>query len=225
MIHHRFDLTPSEAEEVQERLASSVIVEDRLPEVIRTIGGVDVAYDEVTSTAVAAITVLDVSTLNTVTTVTGQGQIDFPYIPGLFSFRELPALARAMDQLDQLPDIVICDGHGIAHPRRFGLACHLGVLYNVPTIGCAKTRLVGEAGDCAPKRGDSAPLTIGSETVGIVLRTQDNVKPVYVSPGHLISAETACMWVLRTSRRYRLPEPIRAANNLVNTIRAARRRE
>jgi deoxyribonuclease V len=217
-------MTTSEAQDIQSRLASRVVVADRLPGEILTIGGVDVAYDENSSNLVGAIAVLDARTLETIASAVAEGPIDFPYIPGLFSFRELPALARVLDQLPDLPDIIICDGHGIAHPRRFGLASHLGVAYDVAAIGCAKTLLVGDAGEPATWRGASAPLKIGSEVVGAVLRTQNNVKPVYVSSGHRISLESACDWVLRTSPRFRISEPVRSANKLVNDRRAILRR-
>jgi deoxyribonuclease V len=220
---HCFDLNPDDAVALQSQLASQVITEDKLPPEIRLVAGVDVAYDDARDCLFAAVVILDTADLRVIETVTAEGSPAFAYIPGLFSFRELPAIAPAVEKLRNVPDLVICDGHGIAHPRRFGLACHLGVTYDVPAIGCGKTRLIGEADEPGSRRGEMAKLTDGGEVIGAVLRTQDAVKPVYVSPGHRISLPTACNWVLRLASKYRLPEPIRAANHTVNELRAAHR--
>jgi deoxyribonuclease V len=133
----------------------------------------------------------------------------------LFSFREIPPVIEALKQLEIRPDLIICDGHGIAHPRRFGLASHLGVLFDIPTIGCAKNRLIGEVKEIKKERGNFSPLIDNDEIIGNVLTTQNNVKPVFVSIGHKISLETACNWILRVSPIYRIPEPIRQADHLV----------
>jgi deoxyribonuclease V len=140
--------------------------------------------------------------------------VSFPYVPGLLSFREIPALAAAFERLSSTPDLLLVDGQGVAHPRRFGLASHLGLLASIPTIGCAKSRLCGEAADPAPERGSVSDLVDGGERVGVVVRTKDRVKPLYISVGHLISLECAAEWVLRLAPTHRLPEPIRLADRL-----------
>jgi deoxyribonuclease V len=190
---------------------------------IRLIAGVDVAYDSVTDEFFSAVVVCDADTLQTVEATMAEGQTAFAYVPGLFSFREIPALMRAFEKMKTTPDLVICDGQGIAHPRRFGMASHLGVLYEVATIGCAKTRLIGTAADPGMKRGDWSELRDENQIIGAVLRTQDAVRPVYVSQGHRISLQSAREWVLRASSKYRLPEPVREANRLVHELRAKHR--
>jgi len=219
-LEMRWDVTPEEASRLQTELAARVVAEDELPAVVRTVAGVDVAYAEDSTETFAAVIVFDVPTMREVERRTAQASVDFPYVPGLFSFRELPAIAAALAKLPLTPDLVICDGHGIAHPRRFGLASHLGVLYDVPSIGCAKTHFFGEAGTPGVARGARAPVVDCEQTIGAVLRTQDGVKPVYVSTGHRVGLETACWWILRLTARYRLPEPIRAANTAVQTMKA-----
>ncbi len=136
----------------------------------------------------------------------------FPYVPGLFAFREVPALLAALDKLTVRPDVLVCDGHGLAHPRRFGLASHLGVLTGLPAFGVGKTRLLGDWAPVGPRRGDRSPLIDAGETVGAVLRTQDGVKPVFVSAGHRMDLAGACDLTLALTPRYRLPETTRAAD-------------
>lgn len=182
---------------------------------IKYVAGVDVAYDEKIDKQIAAVVVLDPSTLEVFETSIAEDVTLFPYIPGLFSFRELPSIAKALSNLKTRPDLIVCDGQGIAHPRRFGLASHLGVLFDVPTIGCGKTRLLGHAEEPGIKRGDYSPLIDNGEIIGNSLRTQDNVKPVYVSIGHRISLQTACDWILKLSSKYRLPETTRHADHAV----------
>nr|NIR58182.1 endonuclease V [Gammaproteobacteria bacterium] len=147
----------------------------------------------------------------------------FPYVPGYLSFREVPPLLRAFERLGEAPDLLVVDGHGRAHPRRFGIACHLGVLLDLPTVGCAKSRLVGTYREPGPRRGSATRLLDGGEVIGSVLRTRDGVKPVYVSVGHRITLEEARRQLLRQSRGVRLPEPIRAAHAEVNRLRRASR--
>jgi deoxyribonuclease V len=220
VVSHRWDLREEEASTLQRELASLVITEDQLPAEIRTVAGVDVAYMEHGTSAFSAVAVLDVASGRVNQVVSAEANFRFPYVPGLLSFRELPVLAAAFDKLSERPDLVICDGQGIAHPRRFGLACHIGVAYDVPAIGCAKTWLTGEAGgELGFSRGSSVPLVRNGETVGAVLRTQDGVKPVYVSPGHRVSLGTSCNWTLALCRQYRLPEPIRAADQTVGRMK------
>jgi deoxyribonuclease V len=205
---------------LQTQLAKLVVREDRLGP-IRTVAGVDVAYDKHSAKLVAAVVVLDIETLQVVAQASAQDVEKFPYVPGLFSFRELPPIALALAQLDAAPDLIVCDGQGIAHPRRFGLACHLGILFDVPTIGCGKTRLLGEEDALERKRGNTAALRDGGEIIGSVVCTQDGIKPLYVSVGHRISLATASAMIVRLAPDYRLPETTRQADQLVKKIMAA----
>ena len=213
-INHSWTLNEAEALLLQKELSSKVIREDQLGQ-INLIAGVDVAYSKVGNQLVAAVVMIDADTLNIVETVTINDHEQFPYIPGLFSFRELPPLIKAFEQLSHVPDLVVCDGQGYAHPRRFGLACHLGVLFDVPTIGCGKTRLLGDESEPDKTRGSQTPLIDLDEVIGAALRTQTNVKPIYVSTGHRISLNTACQWILKLSPKYRLPETTRFADQAV----------
>ena len=188
---------------------------------MRTVAGVDVAYDKHSNKLVAAVVVLDYETLKIVAQASAQDVEKFPYVPGLFSFRELPAIALALEQLDVAPDLIVCDGQGIAHPRRFGLACHLGILFDIPTIGCGKTRLLGEEDELERKRGNAVPLRDGEEVIGNVVCTQDGIKPLYVSVGHRLSLLTASKMIVHLARDYRLPETTRQADQLVKKIMAA----
>lgn len=177
------------------------------------VAGLDVHYHGDGELA-AAVVVLDAATLQVVEQVVVYGEAAFPYVPGLFAFREVPALVRALERLTTTPDLLVCDGYGVAHPRRFGLACHLGVLTGLPALGVGKTRFTGSNEDPATARGSWSPITMDGEVVGRAVRTRDGVKPVYVSPGHLIDLDTACDQVLRLAPTYRLPEPIRHADHL-----------
>lgn len=214
LVKHPWHLNETEAVELQRRLSSKVIQKD--PDYpIRYVAGVDAAYEEQRNQQYAAAVIMDADSGETLETATAWGPVKFPYIPGLFSFRELPAIMEALKQLKLAPDLILCDGQGIAHPRRFGLASHLGVLFNAATIGCSKTRYIGTAREPGIKRGQRTPLELNGECIGCVLRTQDHIKPVYVSVGHRITLPTACDWVLRLSPRYRLPEPTRRADQMV----------
>src|SRR6516225_6098199 len=208
-LSHPWHLSEKEAAELQQRLASRVITEDRLPDRITTVAGVDAAYSDDDSVAFAAVAVVDASTNSVKEVVSAVEPVRFRYVPGLLSFREIPVLTAAFEKLAVRPDLVVCDGHGIAHPRRFGLACHLGVIFDLPTIGCAKTHLVGDVHEPGHTRGSLASVVHQGETVGALLRTRDGVKPLFVSPGHCVSVRTACLWILALSPKYRLPEPIR----------------
>ncbi len=218
-LTHSWSLSEDDARRLQSELAALVVAEDRLPAPVARVAGVDVAYDTASDRMFAAVVVLDAATLTVLETATAEAQASFPYVPGLFSFRELPPLAAALEKLAVAPDLVVCDGQGRAHPRRFGLACHLGVAYDLPTIGCGKTRLLGTFTEPGPGRGDWAPLIDGNETVGAVLRTQRGVKPLFVSLGHRVSLSTACDWILRLTPHFRLPETTRRANHWVNLLR------
>ncbi|HEX9058843.1 MAG TPA: deoxyribonuclease V, partial [Clostridia bacterium] len=209
-----WNLSESEALELQQTLAKKVIKDDTLSSV-KLVAGVDVAYDDKSQKLFAAVVVLNADSLDIVDTSIAEDNSQFPYIPGLFSFRELPSVIKALKQLKATPDLIVCDGQGTAHPRRFGLACHLGVLFDIPTIGCGKTRFIGTHEEPGIKRGDYAPLLDNEEIIGNALRTQDNIKPVYVSIGHKICLQTACEWVLKLSKHYRLPETTRQADQAV----------
>ena len=214
-------LSRDAAESLQGALAARVVLEDRFGR-IDTVAGLDVAYDKQGNRATAAIAVLRAGDLSVLETRTLDSAIRFPYIPGLLSFRELPAICALLQQVTVTPDLLICDGQGIAHPRRFGLACHLGVMFDVPAIGCAKTPLLGAVCEPGLTRGDSTALLDRGDTVGCVLRTRSGVKPVYVSPGHRISVASACEWVLKLAPRFRLPEPLRLADQAARRAQADR---
>jgi deoxyribonuclease V len=206
--------TVAEAEVHQEAIRRLVDTAGPGPSAVATVAGLDIAYDTGSDRLVAAAVVLDAQTLRPVDTATASGRATFPYVPGLLAFRELPALLSALNELRVVPQLVICDGSGVAHPRRLGLACHLGVLTDLPTIGVAKTPYVGTHGELGSQRGSAADLVDAGEVVGRVLRTQDRIRPVYVSVGHRVALDVACGWVLRLTPQFRQPEVIRAADNL-----------
>ena len=215
---HSWDLTPSEAIELQKRLADRVVNEGS-PGEVRFVGAADVAFVDrrwprQPSLALAAVVLMTYPSLEVVERHVIEAPVTFPYIPGLLSFREIPVLARAFEQLKQAPDLLLADGQGVAHPRRFGLACHLGLLTGVPTIGVAKSRLCGEHGPLPVEVGARIPLEDKGEMIGIVLRTRSGVAPLYISVGHLIGLKDAADWTLRLCRGYRLPEPARAVDRL-----------
>jgi deoxyribonuclease V len=206
--------TAGEAEAVQEDLRARLVLDRPGPQTVRTVAGLDVAYEDGTDRLAAAVVVLDAAGLEPVETAVVRTTARFPYVPGLFAFRELPALVEALERIGTVPDLLVCDGHGLAHPRRFGLACHLGVLTGLPTVGVGKTPLVGSWAGPGPRRGDQAPLTDGTDEVGRVLRTQDGVRPVFVSVGSGLDLDTAARHVLALAPRHRLPETTRAADRL-----------
>lgn len=208
-------------EAIQLQLRMAHLVEHRAPEGFepKVAAGLDVAYtsDRFIATAVC----VDIATLDIVDSAVHHGVADFPYVPGLFSFRELPALLPALAKLRVTPDVLVCDGQGLAHPRRFGLACHIGVQTGLPSIGVSKQAL-GQYEAPGPHRGDWKPLVDNGETVGRALRTQHGVKPVFVSIGHRIDLDTATELTLKLSPRYRLPETTRAADHLGREVLAGR---
>ena len=215
---HRWDLSVEAALRLQRRLAATVDTGARLARV-RLVAGADAAYHQDGERLVAAVVVIALPGLEVVEQASAEGRVTFPYVPGLFGFREAPIVLRACRRLRARPDVLVCDGQGIAHPRRFGLACHLGYCFDLPTVGCAKSRLAGEHGPVAARRGSWSWLRDGSERLGVVLRTRDAVRPVYVSPGWAIGFRDARAIVLAASAGYRLPEPTRRANLLVNALR------
>jgi deoxyribonuclease V len=208
--------TPREAVALQRELAARVVRRTTFGRV-ETIAGVDVSIRA--DRAHGALVLCDARTLEPLETATAERPVTFPYVPGLLAFREVPVLLAAFARLSRTPDLLMVDGHGLAHPRRFGLACHLGVELDLPALGVGKSRLVGEHREPALARGRRTRLRANGETIGCVLRTRANVRPVYVSIGHRIDLETAVRWVLRCARRYRLPEPVRAADRAAGEAR------
>ncbi len=211
---HSWTLSPKRAVAVQRALASRVRIEAP-KRAIRLVAGVDCAFSRDGERCLAVAVVWDLQARELIEQRLAIRPLRFPYVPGLLSFREAPAVLAALRALRQTPDAIVCDGQGLAHPRRFGIACHVGVLCNMPTIGCAKSRLVGEHREPGTKRGARAPLLHEGETIGSVLRTRDAVKPVYVSVGHRIDQPTAERIVLEAAIAYRLPEPTRLADRAV----------
>ena len=203
------------ARTIQETLRSQVVCEDRLGPV-KTVAGVDVGFEDRGKTTRAAVAVLAFPGLEPVAQAISHSPTRFPYVPGYLSFRELPAVLQALEQLAEMPDLILCDGQGMAHPRRFGLACHLGVLTDIPCIGIAKSRLIGTHDDLPPEKGHWVPLRHQHETIGAVLRTRTRVSPVYVSIGHRVNLNTAIDYTLRCTTRYRLPETTRRAHRLAS---------
>jgi deoxyribonuclease V len=205
------------ARAVQEALRAQVVCEDRLGPVY-TVAGIDVGYEDRGRITRAAIVLLAFPGLEPVAQAISRSPTRFPYVPGYLSFRELPAVLEALHRLAEPPDLVLCDGHGLAHPRRFGLACHLGVLTGIPCIGVAKSRLIGRHAEVPPDKGQRVPLEDQGETLGAVLRTRTGVRPVYVSIGHRVNLETAIEYTLRCTTRYRLPETTRYAHRLASGV-------
>lgn len=218
-LQNDWRISETEAIAIQTRLAPLAIRTDEIGD-IRRIAGIDVAYDDSNSTLFSAVVVLDANTGKTIEVGKAVGKVEFPYVPGLFAFRELPHLLAALATLKTKPDLVVCDGQGIAHPRRCGLATHLGLVADLPTIGCGKTRHIGEFGSLGNERGSTTPLCDGDEIFGEVVRTQDGVKPLFVSISHRVSLDTAVRWILKLSSKFRQPEPIRRANEVVCQMRS-----
>jgi deoxyribonuclease V len=204
--------TAEEARALQDRLRPLVVATGPGPRTVRRVAGLDVAYAEDSDRLAAAVVVLDAETLTVLDRSVVLGQARFPYVPGLFAFRELPSLVAALDRLAVRPDLLVCDGQGMAHPRRFGLACHMGVHTGIPSIGVGKTAFVGAYEPPGNARGAASDLVLDGEVVGAVLRTQTGVKPVFVSVGHGLDLAAACRHVLGLSRKYRLPETTRQAD-------------
>lgn len=217
---HPWELTTGQARALQERLRSWLEVRP-LDKPVRLIAGCDVAYEASgrRTRAVGGVVVLQLDSMRVVDSATSTREVDFPYIPGLLTFREAPALLAAFEKIEIEPDVIIVDGHGMTHPRGFGLACHIGLLLDRPTIGCAKKPLSGTFTEVGPERGDRVPVWLDGRAVGAIVRTRRNVKPVFVSIGHRVDVEGAVDVILRTSNRYRLPEPVRQAHRLVTQLR------
>jgi len=212
---HSWKVSPAEARGIQESLCHRVVREDHLVEVSK-VAGVDVGFEDHGQVTRAAVVVLTLPELKPIDQVIAKRPTEFPYVPGLLSFREMPAVLDAFEKLRIVPDLVLCDGQGIAHPRRFGIACHLGVLMDLPAIGVAKTRLVGTHIELPASRGSHVPLLDKGEQIGVVLRTRSGIRPVYVSVGHKLSLATAIRFVMACVTRYRLPETTRWADRIAS---------
>ncbi|VGO21379.1 deoxyribonuclease V [Pontiella sulfatireligans] len=214
---HAWNVSPKEAVKIQHALQDHVKLKDDFGE-IKTIAGVDVGFEKNNTITRAAIAVLDFQTLEMVETAIARHPTTFPYVPGLLSFREIPAVLEAMLKLDAMPDLLLCDGQGIAHPRRFGIATHLGLLVDIPAIGVAKSRLTGTHDEVPLEKGSHVPLMDKGEQIGVVLRTRTNVKPLYISPGHRVSIKSSHELVMKCVTRYRLPETTRRAHKLASAV-------
>jgi deoxyribonuclease V len=208
---HAWNLTEEEAQDIQRTLSKQVIPYDGFS-TVQTICGVDVSYRIKENLATAACVAMSYPGLEVIETVAANTPVSFPYTSGLFSFREIPALIPAVEKLKVQPDLIICDGHGLIHPRRFGLACHLGLLVDIPTIGCAKSKLIGVYREPLQSRGSFEYVRHDGEIVGAVLRTTNKGTPVFVSIGHRICLESAIKYILGCTDNHRLPEPVRYAH-------------
>lgn len=208
---HPWVVSIQDAFKIQKELTEKLFFEDD-PDDPALVAGVDVAFSRARDLLYAAIVVFDAETMKPIEVASAAQQPVFPYVPGLLTFREGPVVLQAYEKLKLEPDLVMFDGQGIAHPRGLGLASHMGVLLDKPSIGCAKSRLVGEFKEPKQKRGAMRTLSLHRRKVGVVLRTKDNTKPLFVSPGHRITVETAARRVLEAGRGYRLPEPTRLAH-------------
>lgn len=216
---HPWEVSPRRAAAIQRELAGRV--EEQTPPGFDpgVVAGLDAAFPRGGRECVAAAVAWDVRERQVLEERVARRPLTFPYVPGLLSFREAPAVLAALSELNTPVDAVLCDGHGRAHPRRFGLACHVGVLTGLPAVGCAKSVLIGAHGEIDPSRGSKAPLKHRGERVGTVLRTRDGVRPVFVSIGHRVDLSTAETLVMRCAIGFRLPEPVRRADQLVSRAR------
>jgi deoxyribonuclease V len=215
---HAWDVSPKEATQLQEELRSRLDL-TKLPGPIRCVAGGDVSFSKKSGRIWAGVVVLNFPDLTKIEEQWIQDKVEFPYIPGLLSFRELPVLLKALKRLESDPDLIICDGQGIAHPRGLGLASHLGLYLNRATIGCAKSRLVGEFSEVKEEKGSHTPLWYKEQMVGAVVRTRRGVKPLFISPGNRITLDESVRIVLDCCGKYRLPEPTRQAHLLVSSLR------
>ena len=219
MLRHRWNIPPSEAISLQRRLAG--LVRDKpISRNVRTVAGTDCAFGDAGRRIVAAAVLCDADSMEPIATASARRMCTFPYVPGLLSFREAPAVIAAVRKLSRRPDLLMCDGQGLAHPRGLGLACHVGLLLGLPTIGIAKSRLCGEHKTPGARRGCRTQLRYGGRVVGAVVRTRTNVKPLFISTGHLATLDDAVAWTLRCCRGVRLPEPTRRAHQYVTALKS-----
>lgn len=215
---HEWTKNPKQAIALQKQLATKIEKKDRLPTSINFIAGVDIGFEKQNGETItrAVIVVLEYPSLQVVDYSLHREPTRMPYIPGLLSFREVPAAIEAYKQLKQRPDLIMVDGQGIAHPRRLGVASHLGLWLDTPTIGVAKKRLCGQHLELPPQKGSHVPLEHKGEIIGAVLRSKNNINPLYISIGHRINLETACQWVNNCLTKFKLPEPTRQADRLAS---------
>ena len=214
---HSWKVSIEEAIRIQENLKDHLLLKKTFSS-LKTIGGADVAYSTNKNFLFGAIVVLSYPEMKTIDTATAKGEISFPYIPGLFSFREGPILVKAFQGLRVKPDLLILEGHGTAHPRGLGYASHMGLWFNLPSIGCARTPMLKEFDSPETSKGSYTWVYLGGKKVGAVLRTRQGVKPVFVSPGHQIDLMTSIHIVLATCQRYRIPEPLRKAHQISREV-------
>jgi deoxyribonuclease V len=217
---HAWDLSETEAVALQRQLAGRVLTDAPLPS-FEFVAGADISYNKYSSRVYAGVVVIRAADLAVVERQGVTAEATFPYIPGLLSFREVPAVLQAFAKVESRVDVVMCDGQGLAHPRRFGLACHLGLWLDVPCLGCAKSRLTGTHGELPPEAGAQVPLLNRGDVLGAVVRTKTRTNPVYVSAGHKIDLAGAVRVTLATCHGYRIPEPTRQAHLYVNELRLA----
>ena len=216
---HRWSVTPRRARVLQEELAPLIRRTGKVPE-LRLVAGTDLAFSRDGTQCVAGVVVWDLHACEVIEEHCAWRPVSFPYVPGLLSFREAPALLAALRKLECRPDAFLFDGQGIAHPRRVGLASHVGLILDRPSVGCAKSRLIGDYVEPGSTRGSTSPLTHQGETIGAVVRTRDRVKPIFVSIGHRVSLQTAVALTLACGAGYRLPEPTRLADQRVARARS-----
>jgi deoxyribonuclease V len=215
---HSWDLLPDEASAVQQRLRQHVVIAPLSAAGLRRVAGIDASFSG--SDLIVAVVIVDFATQRPLERVSARSPVTYPYVPGLLSFREAPGILAALARLSSLPDVLMVDGQGLAHPRRFGIACHLGVLLDLPAIGCAKSILTGHPAPLATAAGSLAELVAeDKEVVGMAVRTRAGVKPVFVSVGHRVDLASAVQVVYACARGYRLPEPTRLAHNFAAELR------
>ena len=214
---HDWNLSLKEAKEIQLELAKNVIHSNEISE-INFVAGIDVGFDLKHNISKAAVAILSYPKLELVESTKAELKTVFPYIPGLLSFREVPVIIEALKKIQQIPDVILCDGQGIAHPRRFGLACHIGILTDIPTIGVAKSRLIGNYESLGREKGSTVPLMDKDEIVGSVIRSRNNVKPLFISIGHKLALDKCLEVVWNCITKYRLPETTRWSHRLASLI-------
>ncbi len=219
---HTWDVNPAQAIEIQRQLCSQIVIEKPQQE-FHLVAGADISFDKGSDVVYAGVVVLQLRDLREVARATAVSKAKFPYIPGLLSFRETPPVLEAWKKLKVQPDVVMVDGQGLAHPRRFGIASHVGLLLDLPSVGCAKSLLVGKYEEPLLPAGSYSYLVDRDETIGVALRTRDSINPVFVSVGHKIDLESAIALVMRCTHGYRIPEPIRQAHQVVNALREGKR--
>jgi len=215
---HDWRVNTKKARELQEQLREKIIFKP-LKKNIKIVAGCDVSFAKKSNEIYAGVVIMQLPGMQVIEKKFKKGITGFPYIPGFLSFREIPVLAKVFQKIECHPELILCDGQGMAHPRFFGLACHLGLILNMPTIGCAKSRLVGDAEDVGLSKGDYSDIYFKEKKVGLLIRSRSNVKPIYVSPGHLIDIPSCYKIVMDCLGKYRIPEPTRLAHILVNEYR------